>query len=373
MNIQNYLNSMPLELRPYQKTLIEQALQHKEGIIAASTGAGKSVIYLEIIRRLGLTATILTPNTALMEQMVQEAKQWYGWDVGRIFAKEKEIKPVTVSTFQSLFDNSELLQQLALHTSVLIIDEAHGVVSRERRRVIEAFRPSHLYGGTGSAYRDDGQTDAIFFIVGPILGSYEQHTYSPDVEMVESGVAVPLDAYAPMVTLQTENKSRNTLISGLALGELTQGRKVIVLTKRVRHAELIKEKLPMALLIGSNDKQRNEILLMCKKDPAKFGILVGTTSLLATGIDIPSLDTLILACDMKGEVLTTQSVGRIMRLFEGKPTPKIIDICDGRNPVFRRQALVRKSIYIKRGWNITTIPYTLQTRQRVSWSDVLPA
>lgn len=361
-----------IQLRDYQKTLIEQALLHKEGVISASTGSGKTLIFLEIIFRLKLTATILSPNTTIMQQIAEECRNFYNYDCGLIYAKEKNIKGITVATFQSLFDNADLLRQLADHTSILIIDEAHGCVSRERRKVIEAFRPKYLYGATGSAFRDDGQTEAIFFLLGPIIGSYQGKFYKPEIEFVESDAQIPLDDYHAMVTKQIANDSRNALIAGLALGEALSGRKVLILTKRVEHAKTLANRLKMAFLADSSDKERNSMLAKFKKEPDSFGILIGTTSLLSVGVDIPSLDSLILACDLRGEVLTTQSAGRIMRLFEGKPTPKIIDIVDGRNTVFRRQALARLAIYKKNDWPIVKLPYSLTKKWRPTWQDILP-
>ena len=52
---------------------------------------------------------------------------------------------------------------------------------------------------------------------------------------------------------------------------------------------------------------------------------------------------------MKEDTLTTQSCGRILRMFEGKPEPKIIDIWD---KAFYNQKKARERLYKTKGWKI---------------------
>jgi superfamily II DNA or RNA helicase len=84
----------------------------------------------------------------------------------------------------------------------------------------------------------------------------------------------------------------------------------------------------------------------------EFKAIFGTTSLLAVGFDLPALDTLIITGDIKSSVLTTQSAGRILRLFAGKPTPKILDLWDNKNQIFSRQFYERKKVYESKKWLI---------------------
>ena len=103
-------------------------------------------------------------------------------------------------------------------------------------------------------------------------------------------------------------------------------------------------------LIQSSDKERALLLGQFKRSERDFQLIIGTTALLSTGVDIPALDVLILACDMKSEVLTEQSVGRILRLFKSKSDPKIIDIVDNKNPILLRQFNERRKFYESKDW-----------------------
>jgi len=342
-----------LELRDYQKPIVEEVIKHKEGLIVMSTGSGKTVVAMNIIKRLGLTTTILVPKTDLGQQFFDECVKWLGFEPAMIDGKRKEIGKVTIATFQSLFANEKLLAELSNNTSVLIVDEAQGAVTDRKIEVLEAFKPLHLYGLTGTPMREDGKTAAISFYFGKHIAEYHTTQMNPSIEVWESGSKIPADEYPRMIDALVADEGRNKLITAIVGAESLAGRKILVLTKRVEHAQILFEPfniLPGAFLIGSKDKEKNRKLADLKSGKTKFRIIFGTTALLSVGTDVPSLDTLVLACDMKGEVLTVQSVGRILRLFEGKPSPKIIDIADRSNHILKRQNSARLGIYRARGW-----------------------
>ena len=87
-----------------------------------------------------------------------------------------------------------------------------------------------------------------------------------------------------------------------------------------------------------------------KNETKHFDAIVGTTSLLSVGLDIPALDTLIIACDMRSGILTRQSAGRILRLFGEKKEAEILDIKDGWNGILSAQYYKRYKTYKKMGW-----------------------
>lgn len=343
------------ELRWYQKEMVAQAKEEAVGMFVAGTGTGKTLTGLAIIASLGLKATILVPKTSILTQWKDEAKRWYGLELGEVSGKKKEVKDITVATFQSLFNDSDVRRNLINQTSVLIVDECHGAVSLRRREVLSAFRPRRLYGITALPDRSDGQADAIDFHFGRTLFSHEGTRLNPIVDCLNTRGNTPLiEPYNEMIDHMVDDESRNTLIAGLVLGEILEGRKVLCLTKRVKHYENIKKKLgdwDGVHFLSSGDPAKDELLVEFKNG-REFKALFGTTSLLSEGTDVPALETLILACDMKSRVLTTQSVGRVLRENEGKNQPKIIDLCDYDNEILKRQAWARRKVYEENNWQI---------------------
>ena len=344
-------------LRPHQREAVGAMIKNKEGIIALSTGQGKSLCALETVKSLGVTSLILVDRQALMYQMAEEAKHFYGIETGLIGDGKEIYNPrLTIAIFQTLDSRKSLLDYLANEISCLIIDECHTIVSKQRKRVLEKFHPTYLYGMTASVMRSDGQEKAISFYLGDILYEYVHTAYTPSVEIIHSFSEIPLDEYGRMVENLVQNKERNALIADLAQREIRKKRQTLILVKRKEHANILYERLKQlsgVFQIRSDDKKRFSFLSSLKKNTIPFSVLIGTTSLLSQGVDIPSLSSLIIACDMRAELLVMQSAGRILRLFEGKKDPLIIDLIDADNPVFRRHGVIRKRFYEKQGWGLS--------------------
>jgi len=344
-------------LRDYQVPVVDKCIKAGSGIIKLSTGAGKTITSLEIIRRLGLTATILVPNTVLLKQFSTELKEKFSCEPGIIGDGKKSIGEITVATYQGLLARPELLAKLVSQTSILVADECQLAVSDEWVKVVKAFNPKHIYGLSATPARsaDDGRTESIFFHFGEIVAEHQITSLSPTVRLVFPKVPIPMDEYPRMVEDMVESEQRNKLIAGIALGEAMSGRKVLVLTKRIQHYKNIEKFIapnPLIFYIESSDKERNTLIAKLRNGEQDYMAVFGTTALLGVGLDIPSFDVLILACDLKSEVLTEQSAGRILRLFEGKPDPLIYDFVDNLNPIFYRQAKERIKLYHRKNWTV---------------------
>lgn len=348
-------------LRDYQEPIIQTMLVNSEGIICVGTGGGKTILACETIAQLGLTATVLVPNTVLLNQFVEEFKKNYAYTPGVIGDGKKEWDAdVVVSTIQSLQADSELLRKVVQRTSVLMVDECQGMVSDKREGILGAFMPSTIFGLTATPMRsiEDGRTDAIGYYFGKQIVDHSVTQMNPLVHIIPTDIQIPMEAYNDMVLRMINDDQRNTLISGIVMGEIMSGRKVLVLTKRIDHYKNLQKKFPEdwvgtnIFFIDSEDKERNALLTRLKFGEQEYSAVFGTTSLLAVGLDIPSFDTLVIACDMKSEILTTQAAGRILRLFEGKPEPKLYDIFDNKNYVFTRQFKERERMYKAKGWTL---------------------
>jgi len=59
------------DLRPYQKAIVEAAIEKGGGLIQAPTGAGKSLMFIEIMARLGHNAMVIVPQIDLVHQTMQ--------------------------------------------------------------------------------------------------------------------------------------------------------------------------------------------------------------------------------------------------------------------------------------------------------------
>ena len=132
-----------------------------------------------------------------------------------------------------------------------------------------------------------------------------------------------------------------------------EGRQCLILSDRIEHLEKLKEK------IDENGKYTCDYYIGGKSqkkldEAAKAQILLGTYGMASEGLDIPSLNTLILATPRSK---IEQSAGRILRkeivdIIEKVQQPLIVDIID-QLPCFSSQGMQRKRLYRKLEYNMT--------------------
>jgi superfamily II DNA or RNA helicase len=83
-----------------------------------------------------------------------------------------------------------------------------------------------------------------------------------------------------------------------------------------------------------NGKRREEIKKELEVNDDKIKILIASYGTLSTGVSIRNLHQLILADSFKSEQIIIQSIGRLLRLFDGKEKAIIYDLVD----IFRSES-----------------------------------
>lgn len=344
-------------LREYQEGIVEKILENQQGIIKLGTGYGKSFISLKLIEETQLKTLIIVPRLNLLKQYQSDIKSLYGEECGIINGKTFDIKDITVATIQTL--KLRDLKDIKSEFGMVLFDECHSYISDKGIKVIKSFNPLRLYGLSATPDRSDGQGEAIKFYFGDIIVEDSLPQAKPTVQIHKYQGTYFADTYSGIIDLQSQDENRNKLIADIINNEIYDGRKIIVLTKRVDHyqrlAELITSKRTFSIratLPSKEAKEQQRLLERLREGSGDFDAILGTFSLLSTGINIPALDTIVFAGDIKSTVLTTQSIGRILRLFEGKKTPKIIDIDDCKSGILANQARLRRKFYKENEWEI---------------------
>lgn len=347
-----------MSYRDYQVGVLDEILPRTEGIVRIDTGWGKSFVAMKLIEETQLKTLIIVPRLNLLSQFKSDIKTYCGYDCGVINGPTFDVKNVTVATIQTLKKRD--LSKIKSYFGMIIADECHTYISDKGIKVIQSFNPLRLYGMTATADRSDGQGEAIKFIFGDIIVDRKLPFSAPSVEVHRCLEEVWGDTYASIIDNQVENINRNKLIAWITTKEMATGRKILVLTKRTIHYDYLCKLLPASSKcypIKSNLKAKEKatqdaLLGRLREGGKEFDVILGTFGLLSTGINIPALDTIIFAGDLKSSVLATQSVGRILRLFQGKKSPKIIDIDDVKSGILHNQARLRRQFYKSNEWEI---------------------
>jgi superfamily II DNA or RNA helicase len=382
-------------LRPDdQEPAVTTLMQRENGFLAAPAGSGKTVMGLELCRRLGLKALWLTHQNALKEQVIEEIEEHLeipAEEIGILHGPKWEIgEQITVGMIPTLRKRD--LTLLAEEFGTVIVDEAHHVPSAGFLTVVNHFNAKHVYGLTATAYRRDKLDIIMFNAIGPKVAEIEhfelfedEHLMIPTIKVRPTGWYPPnanLMEYQDFMEAMVEAADRNKQIVRDIVSECVPGNCFIVLVERTKHAEvlanLLQEKgIKCEFVVGSVDveetstpakrgrrgnrpkrkkkaipkKIRERIIADFKE--GKLQGLSATYDLLMEGFNYPPLNRLFLASPIKWKGNVVQALGRIQRPAEGKGDAIAYDYVDERIGMFSRQADSRRfRVYDKMGMRV---------------------
>lgn len=168
-------------LRSYQAEAVNifhasGSVRGGSGVIVLPCGAGKTVVGIGIIAAIGNSALILTTSTTAVRQWMDEILDKTNLDdsqIGGYTGFEKEIRPVTVTTYQILtyrksktedFSHFKLFDKR--NWGLVIYDEAHLLPAPVFQMTAEIQAKRRL-GLTATLVREDGREDDVFALIGP--------------------------------------------------------------------------------------------------------------------------------------------------------------------------------------------------------------
>src|SRR6266487_1162241 len=153
-------------LRPYQKDCVRRALtayrkQPTGGraLVVLPVGGGKTIVFNEVIRRLGLNTLVIAHRQELIQQA---AEKYFLIDpmatIGQVIAGRYEYgNPITIASVQTIARPEHLAELTQYGYGLVIIDEAHHACSESYRRVLKALPDAFVLGVTATPDRLDGQ------------------------------------------------------------------------------------------------------------------------------------------------------------------------------------------------------------------------
>lgn len=186
-------------LRPYQQRAVAEAVEkNSQGVLVAPTGAGKSIMGLEIIRRKSTTALILVHRSELAQQWQKEIKRLFGITPGFIGSGSWEIgDQITVALVQTLSRNEEKCREMGDQIGLILCDECHHAPARSFAEVIGWFPSKFRFGLSATPIRRDKLDCLIHRAIGPILAKIEREEVEAVNSIVPATVTVVRTGFAP--------------------------------------------------------------------------------------------------------------------------------------------------------------------------------
>lgn len=329
----------PFALYGFQVDAVNELIKNRWGIVEIGTGGGKTVIAAEAIRRLALRTLFIIDNKDLLMQTKTEYEKMLGIKCGVVGMGYREWNaPVVLATIQTLAKYANQFSEELASIPVVIYDETHIIASKSFETVSKYLvNTKYRFGFSATAKRDDGNDNIIYAHTGTVC--YRRRAQ----ELIKDNVLVEPEAifykYGSRIVVSdswqneyadgiVDNNLRNNTVKRIAEHYLSKGKQVMILTKMIRHGEWFKNHIDGAdLIYGKTDDDLRVDILDAFKD-SKLKCLVGNLKIFNKGINIKNLDVLINAAGNAGDVLTVQTIGRVLRKNPGKTEALYIDFMD---------------------------------------------
>ncbi|MCL6087889.1 MAG: DEAD/DEAH box helicase [Actinobacteria bacterium] len=327
--------SSKVRLLGNQEIVLDCCENIDSGIIVAPPGFGKTIIGIELISRKKQPALILVHRKQIYDQWLQRIENFLSInkkDIGQICGNKKNFSnTITVTMIQSLLKLPNLKDIDELFGTI-IVDECHHIPAKSFRQLITNFNPYYIYGLTATPKRKYNDEKLIFFYIGDIICDVanivdfkEDKTENKIlIEVRKTDLDFPYDNKTDDFQLLSKvliyDSGRNKLISKDVLEAVSYKHKVLILTERKEHADVLYAFLKSyceVISITGDDSISSRKIKLQQINTGNFQVLITTGQLLGEGFDIESINCLFLVFPFSFEGKLIQYIGRILR-FGGK-------------------------------------------------------
>ncbi len=347
------------KLYPEQEKAAKALSKHNNGILAATTAFGKTVVASHIIAERKVNTLVLVHRRQLLEQWKVRLAQFLDIDskqIGQIGGgKRKPGGKVDIAIIQSLSHKSKV-DDIVADYGHLVIDECHHISAPSFEAIARQFKGKYITGLSATVTRKDGHHPIIYMNCGPVRyrvcakSQAEKRAFNhrlivrnttfelpQDLEMKER-VTIS-DLYAALI----DHFARNVMIIEDVIESVQNGRCPVLLTERREHVEYFREAFEgridnLVVFKGGMGKKQLAAAQKILDDfsEEKSNLIIATGRYLGEGFDHPRLDTLFLALPVSWKGTIAQYAGRLHRDHYSKTEVVIYDYVDMNVPMLAK-------------------------------------
>ncbi|MDQ3762933.1 MAG: DEAD/DEAH box helicase [Actinomycetota bacterium] len=196
-------------LRTYQREAVAGFWAGGSGVVVLPCGAGKTLVAIAAMAQAQATTLILVTNTVAGRQWKRELisrTSLSDGEVGEYSGERKEIRPVTIATYQVMTRKSKgAYRHLDLFDSrdwgLIIYDEVH-LLPAPVFRMTADLQSRRRLGLTATLVREDGREGDVFSLIGP------KRYDAPWRDIESQGWIAPADCVEVRVTLTDSERLR---------------------------------------------------------------------------------------------------------------------------------------------------------------------
>ncbi len=306
--------------------------QGGSGVIVLPCGAGKTIVGMAAMARVQASTLILATNTTAVRQWIEELldkTSLHADQVGEYTGAKKNIRPVTVSTYQIMthrkstdtpFTHLELFDKR--DWGLIVYDEVH-LLPAPVFQITAGLQARRRLGLTATLVREDEREDDVFALIGPKKADVpwkqlESQGWIAKARCTEIRIPMPENLrmhYAvadarEKFRIASENPDKIPIVRRLIKNHADD--RVLVIGMYVKQLKEIAKALDAPLLSGSTGQQRRGLVF----DEFKAGrIPVLIVSKIANfSVDLPDASVAIQISGMFGSRQEeAQRLGRILR------------------------------------------------------------
>jgi superfamily II DNA or RNA helicase len=332
-------------LRDYQLAAVDAVCKHQRGLIKASTGSGKGEVIIGLTKALPCQWLFLVHRTSLVEQQAERYEARTGLRAGRIGEGQWSIPEgcqFVCASFQSLYAGlrreCERTKELLEWAQGIAVDECHCVAADTLYAIAMATHNAFWRCGFSGTPLARGDKRSMFAI-----GALGRIIHEVKTEfLVEKGVLAKPKIRLVAVEQTPKSKTwqgvyHEAIVRSVkrnhVIVDMTRKAKkpCLVFVKEIAHGKLLeREILRAGIQCGfvwgthSTDSRRSAIRRLVS---GHIEVLICSV-VFQEGIDIPELESVIVASAGKSIIATLQRIGRGMRVAKNKSDFEVWDVFD---------------------------------------------
>jgi DNA excision repair protein ERCC-3 len=337
------------------------------GVVVLPCGAGKTVVGMEAMSRVGSSTLVLTTSVTAVRQWIREILDrttLHPDQVGEYTGESKKVKPVTVATYQVLthrardgsFPHLELFDQR--DWGLIVYDEVH-LLPAPVFQVTAGLQARRRLGLTATLVREDGREDDVFALIGPKKADVpwkelEGQGWIARATCTEVRVPLPAELRMPYAVAEARDKFR---IASENPDKVDVARRILashpdepalVIGMYVDQVEEMARALGVPVLTGSTGQRRRDALY---RDFREGRIPVLAVSKVANfAVDLPDAAVAVQVSGTFGSRQEeAQRLGRILRPKPGANQAHFYTLVS-RDTVEQEFALKRQLFLCEQGY-----------------------
>jgi superfamily II DNA or RNA helicase len=155
------------EPHPYQsEALAAWGAQRGRGVVVLPTGAGKSHLAVMAIDAKRRSTLVVAPTLDLVRQWFDLLGATFGLPIGLVGGGEHDVRPLTVTTYDSAFLHME---HLGARFGLVVFDECHHLPSTGYALAARSCLAPFRLGLTATPERSDGREAELAMLIGPVV------------------------------------------------------------------------------------------------------------------------------------------------------------------------------------------------------------